>query len=188
MLKANGWGNIGSANITKRKVEVALMDGGSLISPTFCFLNKITGWLKGSTLWLGQLWRFPSRLKPVPRLPTPQLLIKVIKWLPKTLEEKTWPQPWPHIPQVLTKTPHWGRQDGFAGKAACCTSMKTQVWPTGSMYRWKERTKFTEVFSDLHTHSVACAYPHTHHPYTLITIVVIIFQNPLYWPPHWRPI
>lgn len=113
MLKANGWGNIGSANITKRKVEVALMDGGSLISPTFCFLNKITGWLNGSTLWLGQLWSFPSRLKPVPRHPTLQLLIKVIKWLPKTPEEKTWPQPWLYIPQVLTKTPHWSIQDSF---------------------------------------------------------------------------
>lgn len=50
MLKANGWGNTGYANITKRKVEVALMDEGSLISPTFYFLNKITGWLNGSTL------------------------------------------------------------------------------------------------------------------------------------------
>lgn len=66
----------------------------------------------------------------------------------------------PQIPRKPFLEIRWGRGALSVGKGSCYTSLATKFDFLESMWRWKEKTNFTELSCDL-VHVVTCIPPHT---------------------------
>lgn len=56
---------------------------------------------------------------------------------------------------------HHGTRDGLTMKDTCRQAWWPEFDPQLPV-QWKERSESLELSSDLHTHAMACMYPHTH--------------------------